>query len=212
MNELKNEKNHEIGVGEICILGPDSEFVAFEVENRLVAILYDHQKIDGTLTVIYLDKLTQLATDRDFIITKKESHSEFDFALWPDFSIRVKKDQLTRFPKLGSIDISMLRQVENLASLMQDQSFYNMKEKFQWKIGKYIPFYGDKVWLRRSQIMDSLNALAADIEVEATMSRFFELYSDKGSDGLVAYLEINSIADAKIVCEFANEYVRAALV
>ena len=70
MNTSNHASLEQLELGDIRVLVPDLDEVAFESENRLVTILYDHRKIDGTLTVVYVDKLTEIETDRDFILTK----------------------------------------------------------------------------------------------------------------------------------------------
>lgn len=211
MNIYIKEPQEILNLGDVRVLNPNPEFVNFEQQSRIVAILQDHRKIDNTLTVVYLDKLTEIATDRDFVLTKNDTKSSFDLTLWTDFSVRVESEQLSTSPLLGKIEISLLKRAESFASLIDNQSFFDLEHKLPWQIGKYLPFYGDKVWLRRSEIMDSLNQLAADLDEEATINRFVKVITEEEQLGQSHQIQIDSIENAKILIEFSRDFARAAI-
>ena len=211
MNTSNHASLEQLELGDIRVLVPDLDEVAFESENRLVTILYDHRKIDGTLTVVYVDKLTEIATDRDFILTKNHTEAKFDLALWTDFTVRVKENQLIQYPRLGKLDSGQLKKAENFASLIQDKSFYELEHKLPWKLGKYVPFYGDKVWARRSKIMDSLNSLGVNIDEDSTIIRFMEISMNDTNNERTKTLEIESLEDVKILMGFGQDFARAAI-
>ncbi len=201
----------KLEIGQIRNLVPNPEEVNFEVDNRIVVILEDHSGVDGTLTVAYLDYLCDLATDRDFVLRSTETLAPFDLALWIDFTARVLKEQLIDSPVIGQIDRVFLSKADNIAAVINEGGFYDFQKQFDYKIGEYVPFYGDKIWLRRSNLIDALNGLAVDLDVEATMSRFLRInIADLESND--SSISVNSIRDAQIVCEFNVEFARAVLV
>lgn len=204
--------SHKLEIGQIRNLSPNPEEVNFEVDNRIVVIVEDHSRVDGTFTVAYLDYLCPLATDRDFVLKSTETLAPFDLALWIDFTARVLKEQLIENPVMGQIDTEFLKKADNLAAVILDGGFYEFQKSFSHKIGDYVPLYGDKIWFRRSNLIDSLNELSVSLDVEATMSRFFNLNIANEKEKLNTKITINSIRDAQIVCEFNTEFARVVLV
>lgn len=211
MNELEKNCLPNLNLGDIRILTADPDYVNFEYSAKLVVVLHDHRKIDGTLTIMYVDKLIEIATDRDFIVSKQESGMDFDSVIWPDFTIRVKESQLIEGPTLGEIDVQVLKNIENMAEIIQDRSFFDFKDTFHWQVGQYIPIHGDKVWLRRSLLMDELNLFAVVEDENATMLRYLQIHEKMNENIQNKPIEINSKADVKILLEFNPDFARAAI-
>jgi hypothetical protein len=186
--------------------------VNFEVDNKIVVVIGDHSNVDGTFTVAYLDYLCPLATDRDFVLKSTETLAPFDLVLWIDFTARVLKQQLIENPVMGQVDKEFLKKADNLAAVILDGGFYEFQNNFNHRIGDYVPLYGDKIWFRRSNLIDSLNELSVTLDVEATMSRFLSLNIANEKEKINTTITINSIRDAQIVCEFNTEFARVVLV
>ncbi len=207
-----NTLNAHVEVGQIRMLAPDPREINFERDSKLVVVLEDHSSVDGTFSVAYLDYLSTVATDRDFILTSIETRAPFDVALWIDFTVRVVKEQLIESQIIGLVDKSLLKQADNLAAVVLDGGFQDFRNTFAWKIGDYVPFYGDKIWLRRSHVIDSLNELSVSLDSEATMSRFLSVHILSIDTNSSSKISVNSVRDAQIVCEFNIDFARAVLV
>lgn len=204
--------DENVEIGQIRMLAPNPEEINFERESKLVVVLEDHSTVDGTFSVAYLDYLSTVATDRDFILPSTETLAPFDVALWIDFTARVLKEQLIGSQTMGKVDENLLRQADNLAAVVIDGGFHEFRSSFTWKIGDYVPLYGDKMWLRRSNLIDSLNELSVGLDSEATMSRFLSLHLVNFDTGSNSNISVSSIRDAQIVCEFNIDFARAVLV
>jgi len=175
-------------------------------------VLEDHSSVDGTFSVAYLDYLSTVATDRDFLLPSKETLAPYDVALWIDFTARVLKEQLLGSQVMGEVDKNLLKQADNLAAVVLDGGFHDFRSSFNWKIGAYVPLYGDKVWLRRSNLIDSLNELSVALDSEATMSRFLNINLINFDTNSSPNISVSSVRDAQIVCEFNIDFARAVLV
>ncbi len=207
-----NEADVKVEIGQIRMLAPNPAEINFEHDSKLVVVMEDHSSIDGTFTVAYLDYLGALATDRDFLLPRTETQAPFDVALWIDFTVRVLKEQLIESKVLGIVDKKLLKQADNLAAVALEGGFHDFRNIFSCKIGDYVPFYGDKVWLRRSNLIDSLNQLSVDLDSEATMSRFLSLHLTNFDTSSSSKISVSTVREAQIVCEFNIDFVRAVLV
>jgi hypothetical protein len=194
------------------MLAPNPEEINFERESKLVVVLEDHSSVDGTFSVTYLDYLSTVATDRDFLLPSTETLAEYDVALWIDFTARVLKEQLLGSQVMGKIDKNLLKQADNLAAVVLDGGFHDFRSSFTWKIGAYVPLYGDKIWLRRSNLIDSLNELSVALDSEATMSRFLNINLMNFDTNSSSNISVSTVRDAQIVCEFNIDFARAVLV
>jgi hypothetical protein len=188
------------------------EVFSFDNEEKLVVILESHEYIDGSVTVALVDGLVELATDRDFLLPSESTKAPFDLALWIDFTSRVLVEQLQESPVFGNVDPEKLRYTLNLASVAPNTSLYDFKSKFPFELGKYVPFFGDKVWQRRSNEMDSLNFLSIPIDSEETMRRFLKINFENVEQLNSNQLQIKSTRDAQILVELNPEHSRALLV
>ncbi|CAN2188828.1 hypothetical protein MCERE155_00467 [Candidatus Nanopelagicaceae bacterium] len=208
----ENTPDARVEIGQIRMLAPDPGEINFESDSKLVVVLEDHSSVDGTFSVAYLDYLSTIATDRDFILPSTETQAPFDVALWIDFTARVLKEQLIVSQVMGLVDKSLLKQADNLAAVVLDGGFHDFRNRFSWKIGDYVPFYGDKIWLRRSNVIDSLNEISVSLDSEATMSRFLRVHIMSIDTDSSSKISVNSVRDAQIVCEFNIDFARAVLV
>ena len=208
----ENMPDARLEIGQIRMLAPDPGEINFESDSKLVVVLEDHSSVDGTFSVAYLDYLSTVATDRDFILPSTETQAPFDVALWIDFTARVLKEQLIASQVMGLVDKSILKQADNLAAVVLDGGFHEFRNSFSWKIGDYVPFYGDKIWLRRSNVIDSLNEISVSLDSEATMSRFLRVHIMSIDTDSSSKISVNSVRDAQIVCEFNIDFARAVLV
>jgi hypothetical protein len=208
----ENTPDARLEIGQIRMLAPDPGEINFESDSKLVVVLEDHSSVDGTFSVAYLDYLSTIATDRDFILPSTETQAPFDVALWIDFTARVLKEQLIVSQVMGLVDKSLLKQADNLAAVVLDGGFHDFRNSFSWKIGDYVPFYGDKIWLRRSNVIDSLNEISVSLDSEATMSRFLRVHIMSIDTDSSSKISVNSVRDAQIVCEFNIDFARAVLV
>ena len=204
--------SQKLKAGEIRRLSADPDSINFEIDDKLVVVLESHEHLDGTATVAVVDYLVDLATDRDFLIPASVSSLPFDLSLWIDFTSRVSVSQLSKSPIFGSIDANTLRKADNLAAVVMDVGFYDFAGNFEWKIGDYVPIVGDRVWLYRSDAMDSLNLLSIQMDSELAMKRFLNVQAIKLQESKTFTLEINSIKDAGIFSELNIDFSRTVLV
>jgi len=205
-------KQSRINAGEIRRLVSDPETINLEGQEKLVVVIESHENLDGTATVALVDGLIELATDRDFILPSAVTSSPFDLALWIDFTTRVLVEQIEESPIFGVVDPVKLKYTANLASVAPNQSFYEFKTKFPFSLGKFVPHFGDKVWSRRSNEMDSLNQLSVSLDSDETMKRFLKINNLIANDANKSQITINSIRDASILIELNVEHSRAVLV
>lgn len=198
--------------GEIRRLISDPSEFNFEIPDKLVIVLESHEQIDGTATVALVDGLIDVATDRDFLLPSTLTSAPYDLALWIDFTSRVLIQQIQDSPVFGFADPNTLKYVENLASVIPNSSLYDFRDKFPLAIGDFVPFYGDKIWLRRSRAMDALNLLSVPLDESETMKRFLRVMLGTHNKISIDNESIKSLKDAQILNELNIDYSRAILV
>jgi hypothetical protein len=207
-----NSQTNKVEVGEIRRLASNPNEFNINDDEKLVVIIETHEYLDGTATVALVDGLVELATDRDFLLPPDVTSAPFGLSLWVDFTARVLIEQLQDSPVFGLVDPKKLKFTSNLASVAPNGSLYEYKEKFPFELGKYVPFFGDNVWLRRSNEMDSLNELSVSLDSDETMKRFLKINHQQMQVSTLNQVRVNGLRDAHILIELNVEHSRAVLV
>jgi hypothetical protein len=181
-------------------------------DSRLVVVV-KFNRADDSAEVVLVNNMTEIATPRDVIAPGEKTGAPFDLAILTDFVSHVWAQQIETSPIFGKIDSSDLTSwlEENNAS--HNHIYSNQNDFTSQNRGRYVPEFGDHVWLFRGREIDALNVLGHVPEINTSNERFYEIWRKPNADLSLPDILIANNFELSLIDNFlSNDAIRFELV
>ncbi len=146
------------------------------IDSRLVLVCKINIE-DDSAYVTLVNNLVEIATERDLLLPTLITGASFDLALFPDFKVRVWKEQIEDSPIFGSVNPEVMMEIDNYQSTpVLNEKDSSGRVRFL-DIGSYIPEFGDHVWKFRSDEIDAITTLGHFENQQVSTDRFLKKWS-----------------------------------